>query len=202
MIRFRGEALPDPADPRGTIEYRRSAMPRTGLDEIRLHPATPDDAEALAELRTAVAEHLTATYGHGHWSSGVSSRGVLGRMRTGTVFVARQGGRAVATLCLTTTKPWAIDPAYFTPVPRPLYLVDMAVSPDLQRTGIGRTCLREAERIAGAWPADAIRLDAYDAPAGAGPFYQSCGYREVGRRIYRGTPLIYYESTLDPPAPP
>jgi GNAT superfamily N-acetyltransferase len=176
-------------------------MPPADPAEIRLHPATPDDAEALAELRTQVAEHLTAAYGHGHWSSAVSSRGVLGRMRTGTVFVARRGGRTIATLCLTERKPWAIDPSYFTPVPRPLYLVDMAVSPELQGTGIGRMCLREAERIARAWPADAIRLDAYDAPAGAGPFYHRCGYREVGRRIYRGNPLIYYESILDPPAP-
>src|ERR1035437_7340522 len=34
----------------------------------------------------------------------------------------------------------------------------------------------EVERIAKAWPADAIRLDAYDAEAGAGPFYASCGW--------------------------
>ncbi|HEU4886045.1 MAG TPA: GNAT family N-acetyltransferase [Longimicrobium sp.] len=152
-------------------------------------------------LRTDVAGHLTMTYGRGHWSSAVTSRGVLGRMRTGTVFAARQEGRLVATLCLTTRKPWAIDASYLTPVPRPLYLVDMAVSPALQRTGIGRACLAEAERIARAWPADAIRLDAYDAPAGAGAFYQRCGYREAGRNVYRGNPLIYYERILQPPAP-
>lgn len=168
---------------------------------IRLDPATPDDAEALAELRTEVAAHLTTTHGRGHWSSAVSSRGVLGRMRTGTVFVARRRGRAIATLCLTSRMPWAIDPSYFTPVPRPLYLVDMAVAPELQGRGIGRSCLAEAERIARVWPADAIRLDAYDAPAGAGAFYQRCGYREAGRRAYRGTPLIYYESILESPAP-
>lgn len=166
---------------------------------IRLDPATDDDAETLAELRTEAALHLTAAHGRGPWSSGVTSRGVLGRMRTGTVFVARRRGRAVATLCLTARKPWAIDPSYFTPVPRPLYLVDMAVAPALQGTGIGRGCLEEAERIARAWPADAIRLDAYDAPAGAGGFYARCGYREAGRKVYRGTPLIYYERVLEPP---
>jgi GNAT superfamily N-acetyltransferase len=168
---------------------------------IRLHPATADDAEALAKLQTEVAMHLTSKHGRGPWSSAVSSRGVVGRMRTGTVFVARRRGRAVATLCLTPRKPWAIDPSYFTPVARPLYLVDMAVSPSLQGTGIGRGCLVEAERIARGWPADAIRLDAWDAPAGAGGFYQRCGYREAGRNVYRGTPLIYYESVLEPPTP-
>jgi hypothetical protein len=46
------------------------------------------------------------------------------------------------------------------------------------------------------WPADAIRLDACDTPAGAGGFYPKCGYTEVGRVRYEGTPLIYYELPL------
>ena len=69
----------------------------------------------------------------------------------------------------------------------------MAVEPALQRTGIGRAMLDDAKRIAREWPGDAIRLDAYDTAAGAGEFYAKCGFREVGRAIYRGTPLIYYE---------
>jgi GNAT superfamily N-acetyltransferase len=36
----------------------------------------------------------------------------------------------------------------------------MAVAPELQRQGIGRLGLVETRRIASAWPADAIRLDA------------------------------------------
>jgi hypothetical protein len=32
-----------------------------------------------------------------------------------------------------------------------------------------------------AWPADAIRLDAYDHPAGAGTFYTRCGFLHVGQ---------------------
>jgi hypothetical protein len=47
-----------------------------------------------------------------------------------------------------------------------------------------------------AWPADAIRLDAYDTDAGAGPFYVSCGFRERGRVKYKGTPLRYFEMLL------
>jgi hypothetical protein len=46
------------------------------------------------------------------------------------------------------------------------------------------------------WPADAVRLDAYQGPAGAGGFYERCGFREVGRAAYRGTPLIYFELLL------
>jgi len=39
-------------------------------------------------------------------------------------------------------------------------------------------------------------LDAYDAQAGAGEFYRKCGFEEVGRVIYRGTPLIYFQLLL------
>ena len=72
----------------------------------------------------------------------------------------------------------------------------MAVDPAVQRRGIGRQLLEAAASVARAWPADAIRLDTYDADAGAGPFYVKCGYREVGRASYRGTPHIYFELLL------
>jgi hypothetical protein len=45
-------------------------------------------------------------------------------------------------------------------------------------------------------PGDAIRLDAYDAEAGAGEFYRKYGFREVGRASYRNVPLIYFERLL------
>ena len=60
----------------------------------------------------------------------------------------------------------------------------------------GALLLDEAVHQARAWPADAIRLDAFDANAGAGEFYAKCGFREVGRVIYRKNPLIYYELVL------
>jgi hypothetical protein len=47
-------------------------------------------------------------------------------------------------------------------------------------------------------PADAIRLDAYDAQAGAGPFYTKCGYRELAHVVYKNNPLIYFERILTP----
>lgn len=102
----------------------------------------------------------------------------------------------VGTLGLDTQKPWAIDLKYFTVVPRAVYLRNMAVMPNLQRSGIGRYLLSQAKIAAKAWPSDAIRLDAYDADAGAGNFYAKCGFREIGRAAYRNTPLVYYEMLL------
>jgi GNAT superfamily N-acetyltransferase len=179
-------------DPRSAPGGAEREAGRRGLS-LTLTAATPDDARAIAALRTAVAERLTRESGLGHWSPAVSERGVLHGMRTSRVLAARDGGRIVATLRLATKKPWAIDTTYFTGCGRALYLTDMAVAPDVQRRGIGRRCLEEARRLAREWPAGAIRLDAYDAPAGAGGFYVRCGFREVGRVTYRKTPLIYYE---------
>jgi GNAT superfamily N-acetyltransferase len=110
--------------------------------------------------------------------------------------IARANRRIVGTLRLATKKPWAIDTAYFTAAERPLYLTGMAVHPRAQRKGVGRLLLEEAGAVARAWPADAIRLDAFDAEAGAGGFYATCGWREVARVTYKKDPLIYFELVL------
>lgn len=162
--------------------------------------ATGDDAEALQILRHQVAEHLTEQFSKGRWSNYGTVKGVLNALkpspRVSRLLIARRDGEIVAMLRLATKKPWAIDTKYFTPAKRPLYLMDMAVRPALQGQGVGRELLAAAILVARDWPADAIRLDAYDAPAGAGEFYARNGYREVGRASYRGTPLIYYELLL------
>lgn len=168
---------------------RKSAKPKP----LTLVPALPADAPAILALRIAVAAHQAARYGREGRSSVGTEKGVLYSMRIARMFVVRGGQRVIASLTLSTRKPWAIDKRYFTPCAKPLYLTDMLVAPDLQRGGVGRQCLEEARRIAREWPADAIRLDAYDSVAGAGGFYARCGFREVGRAVYRKTKLIYYE---------
>lgn len=173
----------------------------TATKRFRFRPAILGDAAELAALHTAVANHLTSLYGKGPWSSRTSEKGVLHALRHSKVFVAVEGAAIVATLRLATKKPWAINTSYFTKCEKTLYLLAMAVAPVRQRQGIGSRCLEEAERIAREWPADAIRLDAYDANAGGGPFYRRCGYAERGRVSYRNTPLIYYELLLTKQVP-
>ena len=170
---------------------RTIRVPPRGLEAATLH-----DAPEIAALRNAVAERLTRDYGKGHWSSAVSERGVLHALSISRVFVMRRRGRVIATLRLATKKPWAIDVSYFTTCERPIYLSDMAVDPTLQRQGIGRRCMEQALDVVRAWPGCAIRLDAYDAAAGAGAFYEKCGFREVGRVSYRGNPLVYFEKLI------
>jgi GNAT superfamily N-acetyltransferase len=170
---------------------------RPATRTVRLARADATHADAIALVRNAAADRLTNQHGHGYWSGHCSERGVLGDMKRGAVVhVALLDDTVIGTLTLHTRKPWAIDVKYFAPDRRPLYLTNMAVAPDSQRRGVGRALLMEAARVAGEWPADAIRLDAFDAVAGAGPFYAKCGFTEVGRAAYRSVPLIYYEMLL------
>ncbi len=163
---------------------------------ITVTQATPADAAALLHIHNEASRRLTADFGEGPWTSAATEKGVLFTMRRAMVYVARDGDAAVATFALSLRKPWAIDKKYFSAGRQPLYLTSMAVHPARQREGVGALCIGEARRIAKVWPADAIRLDAWDAPAGAGGFYSRCGFREVGRATYRLAPLIYFELLL------
>lgn len=162
---------------------------------VNLQSATPADIPALVEIRTAVNRRLEEDFGPGFWCSRPTEKGAAFQFRRGGVYVVRRK-RLIATLILSRRKPWAIDRSYFSPSKLPLYITGMAVDPRYQRKGIGRQCMDQVRRLATEQGADQICLDAYDCPAGAGPFYQKCGFQEVGRTVYRIAPLIYYEMVL------
>jgi len=154
---------------------------------------TTDDAAAIVAVRIAAADRLTRDFGEGHWSAHTNEDAVVRDIKSSRVLAIRDRGELIGTLALQTKKPWAIDVSYFTPCKKALYLINMAVAPDRQRVGAGRALLAEALNLARSFPADAIRLDAYDSAAGAGDFYRKCGYTQVGSKSYRGVPLLYFE---------
>ena len=162
-------------------------------DGLSVAIATQDDVPAIASLRASAADDITRRHGPGHWSSCPTEQGILRALKTSRVIVARRGTDIVGTVRLEAKKPWAIDVSYFAAVGKAVYLHDLAVALQAQGKGIGSLLVEEAKALARAWPSDAIRLDAYDHAAGAGPFYAKCGFREVGRVSYRGVPLIYFE---------
>lgn len=170
--------------------------------KLRFRDAALKDVASTAGLQNAAAGALTARFGAGHWSSLTTERGAELSLRNARVRLGLSGTRVLTVLRLATKKPWAIDVSYFTPVKRPVYLTGMAVSVAHQGQGLGRVAVDDARATATAWPADAIRLDAYDAEAGAGPFYAKCGFQERGRVVYKGDPLIYYELLLNDAEPP
>jgi len=169
----------------------------SGIERLRFRDASLDDVPVIAGLQNAAAGALTARFGAGHWSSLVTERSAALSQRHARVRVGRSGKRILTVVRLATKKPWAIDVSYFTPVKRSLYLTGLAVSVAHQGYGLGRLAMEDACEVARALPADAIRLDAYDSPAGAGDFYTKCGFTERGRVVYRGDPLLYYELLLE-----
>lgn len=168
---------------------------------LKLQTATAADVAGLVELRNAVNQHLASQSGGILRAPVVTEKGISFAMSRARVLIALYRRKPIATLALSTRKPWAIDVSYFSPTPTPLYLTDMAVHPRHQRKGIGAEFMKQAVEHARGWPATAIRLDAYDARYGAGGFYSKCGFREVGHATYRSAPLIYFELLLSPDAP-
>lgn len=160
---------------------------------VSISLATPEDAAAIAEVISEAARDLTAKHGQGHWSAVATGKGVLNGMGKAKVLLAKANGQVVGTLRLTASRPWVIDPAYFTPVARPVYLVDMAVRPGFQRIGVGRSLIETAKNMATALAGDSIRLDAYEGAAGAGAFYEKCGFTDRGHIVYKTVPHIYFE---------
>lgn len=166
---------------------------------LTFHQASEADAAAVASVRLAAARDLSARFGAGAWSFAAESEGGIRiEAKSSYVLIARDEGLVVATLRLSTRNPWLGDTSFFTPSARPVFLTSMAVKPTHQRCGIGRACLEQAREVAQGLHGDAIRLDSYDARAGAGDFYRKCGYRAVRRGEYHGTPLIWFELLFKP----
>ena len=119
---------------------------------LTLSAAVTDDAPALLDLHLAASRQLTAQYGVGPWSGGITVKGVLFTMRRATIYAVRDAQAIVGTFALSQRKPWAIDTSYFSACKRPLYLTSMAVRPEHQRRGVGTFCIGEARRLAKEWP--------------------------------------------------
>jgi GNAT superfamily N-acetyltransferase len=161
------------------------------IDAISI--ASPADARAIADLRTAVARDMTSRFGPGHWSACPSKATVLRQMRASQMLVARRGADIVGTVRLAMATPPLFDSSGFTPVKTSLYVLGLAVAPDYRQHGAGRQLMDAAKKMALARPAEALWLDAYDHVAGAGPFYLRCGFREVGRSDHGDVGLVFYE---------
>ena len=163
---------------------------------LTLEFATETDIQELVHLRCLVDADQARRYGNDRWSTTINEKSVARGLKGSRVLIARQGEQVVGTLRMETKKPWAIDLSYFTPVKSAVYLRTAEVDPRVQRSGLGRRLIEHAKVVAREWPVEAIRLDAYNGASGGGPFYTKCGFAEVGRAVYRGVPLIYFELVL------
>lgn len=161
--------------------------------EVPISVAKKADVAALAALRTAVAERMTQEFGAGHWSARPSRAEVLRQMRASLVLVARRDAQIIGTVRLVRAMPGVIDTSAFTPVDEAYYVLGLAVAPECRGAGLGRQLMDAAKAWARERGAQALWLDAYDHRAGAGAFYQKCGFRMVGRTRLGELPLLWFE---------
>jgi ribosomal protein S18 acetylase RimI-like enzyme len=108
------------------------------------------------------------------------------------MLVARQGEEIVGTMRLIEANQGLFGFRHFTPANVAVYLIGLAVSPQSRGRGVGRQLVDFATQAARDWPADALWLDTYDHAAGAGGFYEKCGFRRVGESFNQAA-LRYYE---------
>lgn len=155
--------------------------------------ASPRDVAAIALLRSAVAEDLTQHHGQGPWSAFTSRSLVLRQLRATRILVARRGTDIVGTVRLIEANQTLFNYSAFNRASVALYVIGLAVSPRCRGQGVGRELMVSAKMAARAWPAQALWLDTYEHEAGAGPFYEKCGFRKVGTGQLNRPPLAYYE---------
>ncbi len=166
--------------------------------ELAITNAVRADAPALTALRVEVARRLLLEHGGGPWSACPSRAIVLRQMRASHMLVARRGEEIVGTVRLIRANPMLLDASAFTPVGVALYLIGLAVEPQARAQGIGRELVETCKRIARSWPAQALWLDTYATAAGAGRFYEKCGFRQVGPTMFKDAPMRFYEWRTDP----
>jgi ribosomal protein S18 acetylase RimI-like enzyme len=155
--------------------------------------ATRRDVPALAALHASVAREMTREFGKGGWSEYPTVAGVRRQLGASRVLVARCAADVVGTVRLARAQPALFDAAAFTPVANAYYVLGLAVAPGTRRRGVGRALIESAKEATRAAPMDALWLDVYDHPAGAGSFYEKCGFRRVGKVSHNRTVLIGYE---------
>jgi predicted N-acetyltransferase YhbS len=160
--------------------------------DISIVTATRADARALTALRTAVAQGLTLEHGGGPWSAFPSRATVVRQLRASNVLVARHGQEVVGTVRLIRANPLLLDASAFTPADVAIYLIGLAVATQCRGQGVGRQLVEACKGIVRAWSAQALWLDSYEHPAGAGPFYEKCGFRKVGATAFKETPQPHY----------
>ena len=163
---------------------------------LKLVLVSADDIPELVAMRARVSQKLAKKFGEGYWAGRPTEGGERFLMRIGQVYIARYRGKLIAALAITTRKPWSIDVKNFRASAKPLYCGRWRWTRLKQRKGVGRQCIAEVRRIAADMGRDAIRLDAFNCPAGAGEFYRKCGFTEAARVVYKGVPHIDFEMLL------
>jgi GNAT superfamily N-acetyltransferase len=164
---------------------------------VTLRSAQPGDIGRVRAIMAGAARELSAQFGEGHWSRVRTPETLRTYVAQGTLYLVEMAGAVIGTLRLTDRKiPFYRTEWFADPKASAGYLLDTAIDPPHQQRGHGRCAMRMVEDIARSYRMKAVRLDAYGGPAGAGAFYEKCGYSLTHRGTFNGVALEYFEKLL------
>ena len=147
----------------------RSAQP--GPLTLVIRPATAEDAFGISELLGTMGYPCPA-------EEGAQRVLDLREDENQTLLVADAQGTLAGMVCC--------DLTYYLPLgAQTCRITALAVSPTVQRQGIGRVLLREAEALARACGAVRIELTSASHRHDAHDFYRACGYGEGAVRFVK-----------------
>ena len=151
---------------------------------MTLRPATPADAEALAELGR---DSFVAAFGHIYSPENLAA--FLDEYRTPEKYrqhladpptlieVVEEDGR-LAAYCLIVRNHWFEEQHEPRPE-RPVFLSQLYCAPDATGKGYGAALMDWVIAEARAWGADAVQLSVFSENFGAQRFYQRYGFEKV-----------------------
>ena len=152
-------------------------------DELTIRPVSSEDAETLYSILVECGLDMRDRLGLTHWVPAYPRGLFEEHIKKGIVYsVEVRGGKPAATFTASHDAPSYLDLSLWPSNAEPsLYLTQLAVSPRLQRRGIGRTCVTTVERLALEHDCYSVRLDVTEAHAELLGWYLELGYREVCR---------------------
>ena len=150
------------------------------MNELRIRPATADDAPAVAEIVERAYRHYIARIGK---PPGPMIDDYAARVSEGAVWVLEEGAVIAAIIVLL-------------PAPNYLLLDNIAVSPARQGLGLGRRLLAFAEDEALRRGYREIRLYTHETMVENQRLYASIGYEETGRGSESGYNRVFMRKQL------
>jgi len=164
---------------------------------LSIRAIRPDEVLAVHDLRQRAADELTRLHGRGHWSGVGALPTLRAHAEANALFGVESAGALVATFTLSDRKIGFYHEDWFADPDAPaIYLTNMAVDLEHQRSGVGRWAVARIEDIGRERGARALRFDAYAGPAGASRFYEKCGCSCVHRGTVNEVDLEYFEKVI------
>ena len=157
------------------------------------------DAPGVMQIITLCLQHMRAQ-GIQQWDEIYPNLQIVeDNARAGSLFVIRQDGLCIATVCLND-----VQPEQYRLLPwqcrngRALVIHRLCVHPDWQRHGAGRCLMDFTEAFAGEHGFSCIRLDAYTGNPRALALYEKRGYQRIGQAFFprRELPFDCFEKII------